>query len=73
MGGDLGYDNIGVQFGVPPASSGSYTLSIPQYWGVDRSSCTNLIVNLDQSVETDGAGNTTIRKGQLQQTRNAFE
>ena len=45
----------------------------PQLWGFDQSSCTNFIDNLDQVIEVDGVGNTTIRKGLLQQTRNAFE
>ena len=36
-------------------------------------SATNNIDNLYQVIEVDGVGNTTIRKGLLQQTRNAFE
>ena len=73
VGGIGGCDMIAVQFGVPPEESGNFTLSIPQFWGVDSLSCTNRICTLDQIVIVDGVGTTTISKGSLRLTRNALE
>ena len=52
--------------------SGSYTLSIPWTWGVDSSVCTQLIQKINQEISVDRYGNTTIKKLDLQYTRNAF-
>lgn len=73
VGGNNGHDKIGVQFGNPPTTPGSYTLSIPWRWSLDQFSCTNHIRYVNQVITTDGEGNTTIIKLNIQHTRNAFE
>ncbi len=58
-------DRIGVQLGVPPSSSGGFSLMIPLYWGADDQPINRYFATLIQAVSVTATGETTISKSGL--------